>query len=142
MASTYARRDYPPVPEIRSIGVIGAGQMGSGIAQVAASSGYDVKLMDVAPERLESALQRIDTFLDRAVRKGTIGQETKRAALERIDTGTAPTIFGGCQLVIEAATEREEVKKQIFQNLVPHLSPDAIVATNTSSISITRLAAC
>ena len=142
MATTYARKDFPPVPDIRAIGVIGAGQMGSGIAQVAASSGYDVKLMDVAQDRLDGALQRIDTFLDRAVRKGTIGQETKRAALERIDTGTAPTIFGGCQLVIEAATEREEVKKQIFQNLVPHLSPDAIVATNTSSISITRLAAC
>src|ERR687886_2753200 len=96
MASTYARRDYPPVPEIRSIGVIGAGQMGSGIAQVAASSGYDVKLMDVAQDRLDGALQRIDTFLDRAVRKGTIGQETRRGAPEPLATGTAPPSLGAC----------------------------------------------
>jgi 3-hydroxybutyryl-CoA dehydrogenase len=141
MATTYARKDYPPIPEIRTVGVIGAGQMGGGIAQVAAGSGFEVRLMDVAPAQLEAALQRIDGLLDRQVRKGQIGPEAKRASLERIATGTGPAIFADCDLVVEAATEDEETKKRIFQTLLPHLRADAIVATNTSSISITRLAA-
>jgi 3-hydroxybutyryl-CoA dehydrogenase len=141
MATTYARKDYPPIPEIRTLGVIGAGQMGGGIAQVAAASGFEVKLMDVAPDQLEAALQRIDGLLDRQVRKGQIGPEAKRAALERIATGTGPEIFADCELVVEAATENEETKKRIFQTLLPHLRQDAVIATNTSSISITRLAA-
>jgi 3-hydroxybutyryl-CoA dehydrogenase len=141
MATTYARKDYPPIPEIRTLGIIGAGQMGGGIAQVAAASGFEVRLMDVAPAQIEAALQRIDGLLDRQVRKGQIGPEAKRAALERIATGTGPEIFGDCELVVEAATENEETKKRIFQTLLPHLRPDAIIATNTSSISITRLAA-
>jgi 3-hydroxybutyryl-CoA dehydrogenase len=141
MASTYARRDYPPIPEFRTIGVIGAGQMGAGIAEVAALAGYDVKMMDVSAQQLEAALGRIDGLLERQVRKGNLGPEAKRAALARIATGTGPDLFRDSDLVIEAAAENEEVKKAIFQALVPNLRPDAIIATNTSSISITRLAA-
>jgi 3-hydroxybutyryl-CoA dehydrogenase len=141
MASTYARRDYPPIPEFRTIGVIGAGQMGAGIAEVAALAGYDVKLMDVSAQQLQAALDRIDGLIERQVRKGNLGPEAKRAALARIATGTGPDLFRDSDLVIEAAAENEEVKKSIFQALVPNLRPDAIIATNTSSISITRLAA-
>ncbi len=141
MASTYARKDYPPIPEIRTIGVLGAGQMGSGIAEVAASSGFEVRLVDVSAPQLQVAMDRIEGFLDRAVAKGLIGQEAKRAALQRIETDLSPELCRECELVIEAAVEKEDVKKQILQNLLPHLRPDAIIATNTSSISITRLAA-
>jgi 3-hydroxybutyryl-CoA dehydrogenase len=141
MATTYARKDYPPIPEIRTIGVLGAGQMGSGIAEVAASSGYEVRLVDVAAPQLEMALARIEGFLDKAIAKGRVSQEAKRAALERIETGLSPELCRDCELVIEAAVEKEDLKKQILQSLLPHLRPDAIIATNTSSISITRLAA-
>jgi 3-hydroxybutyryl-CoA dehydrogenase len=141
MATTYARKDYPPIPEIRTIGVLGAGQMGSGIAEVAASSGYEVRLVDVAAPQLEMALARIEGFLDKAIAKGRVSPEAKRAALERIETGLSPELCRDCELVIEAAVEKEDLKKQILQSLLPHLRPDAIIATNTSSISITRLAA-
>jgi 3-hydroxybutyryl-CoA dehydrogenase len=141
MATTYARKDYPPIPEIRTIGVLGAGQMGSGIAEVAASSGYEVRLVDVAAPQLEMALARIEGFLDKAIAKGRVSQEAKCAALERIETGLSPELCRDCELVIEAAVEKEDLKKQILQSLLPHLRPDAIIATNTSSISITRLAA-
>jgi 3-hydroxybutyryl-CoA dehydrogenase len=141
MATTYARKDYPPIPEIRTIGVLGAGQMGSGIAEVAASAGYEVRLVDVATPQLEMALARIEGFLDKAIAKGRVSQEAKRAALERIETGLSPELCRDCELVIEAAVEKEDLKKQILQSLLPHLRPDAIIATNTSSISITRLAA-
>jgi 3-hydroxybutyryl-CoA dehydrogenase len=141
MATTYARKDYPPIPKIRTIGVLGAGQMGSGIAEVAASAGYEVRLVDVAAPQLEMALARIEGFLDKAIAKGRVSQEAKRAALERIETGLSPELCRDCELVIEAAVEKEDLKKQILQSLLPHLRPDAIIATNTSSISITRLAA-
>ncbi|HEY0135908.1 MAG TPA: 3-hydroxybutyryl-CoA dehydrogenase [Nannocystis sp.] len=141
MATTYSRKDYPPVPDIRTIGIIGAGQMGGGIAQVAAAAGYEVKLTDVSSQQLDAAMERMDGLLDRQVRKGAIGQEAKRATLARVAAGTDQASLGECELVIEAAAESEELKKRIFQDLVPRIRPDAILASNTSSISITRLAA-
>jgi 3-hydroxybutyryl-CoA dehydrogenase len=126
---------------IRTIGIIGAGQMGSGIAHVAALSGYDVRLGDVDPKALERAVQGIDRNIGRQVVRGKVKEEDKAAALGRIKTGTAYEWFGDCDVVIEAATEREDVKREIYKKLVPHLKPSAIVASNTSSISITRLAA-
>jgi len=141
MATTYSRKDYPPVPDIRTIGIIGAGQMGGGIAQVAAAAGYEVKLTDVSSQQLDAAMERMEGLLDRQVKKGAIGQEAKRAALARVAAGTDQGALGECELVIEAAAESEDLKKRIFQDLVPRLRPDAILASNTSSISITRLAA-
>jgi 3-hydroxybutyryl-CoA dehydrogenase len=126
---------------IETIGVIGAGQMGQGIAQVSAVAGLGVTLLDVAPEVLERALAAIDRNLGRQEQKGILTAEARAAARERIRTATENTALGGCDLVIEAATEREEVKLAILKGLVPHLKPTALVASNTSSISITRLAA-
>ena len=136
-----AQNEHPPIPEITTIGVIGAGQMGAGVAQVAAVSGYEVRLLDVSPAQLEAAVERIGRLLDRQVQKGTMTAADRAAALARIRTGTAMAMMADCQLVIEAATEREDVKRQIFKDLVPTLRPDALIASNTSSISITRLAA-
>jgi 3-hydroxybutyryl-CoA dehydrogenase len=126
---------------IRTIGIIGAGQMGSGIAHVAALAGYEVRLGDIDPKALERAVQGIDRNLGRQVVRGKVKEEDKAAALARIKTGTAYEWFGDCDVVVEAATEREEVKREIYKKLVPHLKASAIVASNTSSISITRLAA-
>jgi 3-hydroxybutyryl-CoA dehydrogenase len=126
---------------IQKIGVIGAGQMGSGIAHVCAVSGYDVKLSDISADALAKAVSNIERNLERQVSKGKISVEDKHAALERITTGTDLAMFGDSDLVIEAATEAEETKREIFKRLVPHLSPTALIASNTSSISITRLAA-
>ncbi|GBD41889.1 putative 3-hydroxybutyryl-CoA dehydrogenase [bacterium HR39] len=141
MAQQYVEREYPPIPEIRTIGVIGAGQMGSGIAQVAATHGFRVELVDISHEQLDAALSKIDYFLSRSVAKGRMSEEEKKAALARIETGTSLDILSDCEFVIEAATENEEVKTQILRKLCPLLRPDAVIATNTSSISITRLAA-
>ena len=137
----YAERRLPPVPEIRRIGVIGAGQMGGGIAQVAATHGFDVRLMDVNAGQLDAALGLMEKLLDRGIKKGQLSEGDKVEALSRIDKVQSLDELGGCDLVIEAATEKEDLKKQIFKDLVPHLKEDAIVASNTSSISITRLAA-
>jgi 3-hydroxybutyryl-CoA dehydrogenase len=126
---------------IQKIGVIGAGQMGSGIAHVCAVSGYDVKLSDISADALAKAVSNIERNLERQVSKGKISAEDKHAALERITTGTDLAMFGDSDLVIEAATEAEEIKREIFKKLIPHLSPTALIASNTSSISITRLAA-
>ncbi len=126
---------------IRTIGVIGAGQMGNGIAQVCALAGYDVRLSDVEPKALENALVTVDRNLARQVTRGRIGEADKSAALRRIRTGTGYDMFGDCDIVIEAATEKEEIKREIFKKLVPNLKSAAIIASNTSSISITRLAA-
>src|SRR5688572_11397844 len=126
---------------IQKIGVIGAGQMGSGIAHVCAVSGYDVKLSDISADALAKAVSNIERNLERQVSKGKISAEDKHAALERITTGTDLAMFGDSDLVIEAATEAEEIKREIFKRLIPHLSPTALIASNTSSISITRLAA-
>jgi 3-hydroxybutyryl-CoA dehydrogenase len=131
----------PPIPEIRRIGVIGAGQMGWGIAYVASLAGYDVHLLDVDEGRLESALGRIRDFADRRVQRGKLERAEAEAATARIGTGSDYAAFADCQLVIEAATENEQVKREVFKTLVGHLAPDALVASNTSSISITRLAA-
>ncbi|MBV8651560.1 MAG: 3-hydroxybutyryl-CoA dehydrogenase [Alphaproteobacteria bacterium] len=126
---------------INSIGVIGAGQMGSGIAHVCALAGFDVKLNDVDQAALERAVQSVDRNLVRQVSRGKITEEAKSAALRHIATGTDFAMFRDCDVVIEAATEKEQIKKEIFKKLLPSLKPDAIIATNTSSISITRLAA-
>jgi 3-hydroxybutyryl-CoA dehydrogenase len=136
-----ASDELPPVPEIRRIGVIGAGQMGGGIAEVAALAGYEVRLLDIEQARVDDALARIRDRLDRRVGKGTLGEAEHRAALERIATGTDHSMFADCQLVIEAATESEQVKRAILAELIQHIPADALIATNTSSISITRLAA-
>jgi 3-hydroxybutyryl-CoA dehydrogenase len=126
---------------VRTVGIIGAGQMGSGIAHVCAVAGYDVRLTDVSEEALGRAVAAIGRNIDRAVSKGKLAEADKKAAMQRITTGTDFAVFGGCDIVIEAATEKEEVKREIFRKLVPHLGKDAIIASNTSSISITRLAA-
>jgi len=126
---------------IKTIGIIGAGQMGSGIAHVAALAGYDVYLADLDPKALERALGVIDKNLSRQVKGGKVKEADKAAAEKRITTGTAFERFKDCDVVIEAATENETVKREIYQKLIPNLKPSAIVASNTSSISITRLAA-
>jgi 3-hydroxybutyryl-CoA dehydrogenase len=126
---------------IKTIGVIGAGQMGSGIAHVCALAGYEVKLSDVEAKALENALAVVDRNLTRQVGRGHVSESDKAAALRRIKTGTAYDMFGDCDVVIEAATEKEDIKREIFKKLLPQLKSTAIIATNTSSISITRLAA-
>jgi 3-hydroxybutyryl-CoA dehydrogenase len=126
---------------MKTIGVIGAGQMGSGIAHVCALAGLDVHLGDVDPAALERAVQTIDRNLVRQVSRGKISEGDKQAAMAHIATGTDYGQFGDCDIVIEAATEKEAVKREIFKLLVPKLKAEAIIATNTSSISITRLAA-
>ena len=125
---------------VKAVGVIGAGQMGAGIAHVLALGGYDVRLTDVDRESLDKGLQKIERNLQRQVERERIGEADKAAALERITTGTGYEMFADCDLVIEAATENEEIKREIFKQLCPVLRPDAVIATNTSSISITRLA--
>jgi 3-hydroxybutyryl-CoA dehydrogenase len=127
--------------DIRIIGIIGAGQMGSGIAHVCALAGYDVRLEDVDTKAIEHALSVTERNLSRQVARGRISESDKAAALKRIKTGTQYDMFGDCDFVIEAATEKEEIKREIFKKLLPALKPDAIIASNTSSISITRLAA-
>src|ERR1700760_2587364 len=131
----------PSLNSIQSVGVIGAGQMGSGIAHVCALAGYDVKIADLNEQVLQKAITSIDNNLGRQVARGRVSEDDKAAALKRINIGTDYKLFGQCDFVIEAATEREEIKRDIFKKLVPCLKPDAIIATNTSSISITRLAA-
>jgi 3-hydroxybutyryl-CoA dehydrogenase len=126
---------------IRTIGVIGAGQMGSGIAHVCALAGFEVQLADVETKQLEAALSVIDRNLTRQVARGKIAESDKGAAVKRIKTGIGYEMFGQCDIVIEAAMEKEDIKREIFKKLVPHLKASAIVASNTSSISITRLAA-
>ena len=126
---------------IRNIGIIGAGQMGTGIAHVMALSGYNVALYDIAKEKVDAAMVIIDKNLARQVASGKIGEDDRKKALSRISYAETVGGFGGADLVIEAATEDETVKRKIFVGLCPFIKPDAIVATNTSSISITRLAA-
>ena len=123
-----------------TIGVIGAGQMGAGIAQVAAQAGYDVLLADVSRERAEAGRAGIAKRLARAVDKETITADARDAALAAIACVGDLAAMGGCELVIEAATEREAVKRAIFERVGAALSDTAILASNTSSIPITRLA--
>jgi len=126
---------------IRKIGIIGTGQMGNGIAHVVALSGYEVILNDLSKENVDKALEIIDKNLTRQVASGKITEEDKIQALSRISYAEKLQGFADADLVIEAATEDETVKRKIFVSLCPFLKPGAIVATNTSSISITRLAA-
>lgn len=126
---------------INKLGVIGAGLMGNGIAHVAALSGIPVVLMDVQQQALDRALATMAKNMDRQVSKGSISGADRDAALARIVTATDNGAFADCDMVIEAATENEEIKKKIFAALCPVLKPDALLASNTSSIPITRLAA-
>ncbi|SMO82489.1 3-hydroxybutyryl-CoA dehydrogenase [Paracoccus laeviglucosivorans] len=125
---------------IQSVGVIGAGQMGNGIAHVFALAGFDVLLTDISREAMDKALALIGKNLDRQISRDKISTADKDAALGRIKTTSQLSDLGQCDLVIEAATERETVKQAIFEDLLPHLKPETILASNTSSISITRLA--
>ena len=126
--------------EIRSVGIVGAGQMGNGIAHVFALAGYDVLLNDIAQESLDRALATIDRNIERQVTRGKVSPEDKAAAMARIRTTLKLADLGPSDLIIEAATERETVKQAIFEDLLPHLKPSTILTSNTSSISITRLA--
>ena len=125
---------------IETVGVVGAGQMGAGIAEVAAQAGLTVFLNDVAEERINGALATINGHLSRQVSKGQIDEAERRTILDRIRVASTLDKLGECDLVIEAASENEEVKRKVFAALRSFLKPDAIVASNTSSISITRLA--
>ena len=126
---------------IRKIGVIGAGQIGCGIAHVCAVSGFDVYLVDISTEALERARSNMTDNLDHQVSKGKISEAIRTAALDRISTGTGLALFSECDLVIEAVTENEEIKRQTLKSLGSHLKPEALIATCSSSIPITRLAA-
>ena len=125
---------------IKSVGVIGAGQMGNGIAHVFALAGYDVLLNDIDRAALEGALELVERNMARQVSKSTISESDAGKAMARISTTLSLPDIGKTDLVIEAATEREAVKANIFEDLVPHLQPNTILTSNTSSISITRLA--
>ncbi|MFB0922707.1 MAG: 3-hydroxybutyryl-CoA dehydrogenase [Alphaproteobacteria bacterium] len=126
---------------LNKIGVIGAGQMGSGIAHVCALADRDVVLMDIDQGALDKALTKISGDMDRQIKRTLIADEDKAAALAQISTVTDVAGLSHCDMVIEAATEDEAVKIKIFESLCPHLNDSAIIASNTSSISITRLAA-
>ena len=126
--------------DIKTVGIIGAGQMGSGIAHVVALAGYDVLLHDVSPDRIAQGLSLIEKNMTRQVGRGLIEHTAMEAAMLRIKAAPELQAIGGTDLAIEAATENEETKKTIFRALGPHLGADTILASNTSSISITRLA--
>ena len=125
---------------IKSVGIIGAGQMGNGIAHVCAVAGYDVRLHDVSEERIKEALATINGNMARQVSSGALGEEDRNKAIARISAAPKIEDLASLDLVIEAATEDETVKRKIYANLCPVLNPEAILATNTSSLSITRLA--
>jgi len=126
--------------DIRTVGIVGAGQMGNGIAHVFALAGYDVLLNDIDAGNLAKALATIDRNIERQVSRGKVSAADKAAALGRIRTTTALPDLGPSDLIIEAATENEPIKQKIFDGLLPHLAPTTILTSNTSSISITRLA--
>lgn len=126
---------------IRKVGVIGAGQMGTGIANVCAAHGLDVVLGDISHDQIGKALDAISANYDRQVRRNRMTEAEKAEALARIATGTEYRILSDCDLIIEAATESEEVKREIYKRIVTEIRDDAIIASNTSSISITRLGA-
>jgi 3-hydroxybutyryl-CoA dehydrogenase len=126
---------------IRTVGIIGAGQMGAGIAQVCAQGGYEVVLYDASADAVKAAVGRIEKGLGRLVEKEAITTEQATDALKKLMPAGAVSELKDCDLVIEAATEKEEVKNAIFRSVCEHLKPEALLASNTSSISITRLAA-
>ncbi len=126
---------------INTVGIIGAGQMGNGIAFVFAMAEYDVFLYDISAEAVDNAVEKISANMDRQIGKGAMDEATKIAALARITKSDDIAQIGGLDLIIEAATEVEAVKQKIFADLAPHLADHTILTSNTSSISITRLAA-
>jgi 3-hydroxybutyryl-CoA dehydrogenase len=126
---------------IKTVGIVGAGQMGSGIAHVAAQAGYRVLLYDVSPERIEKGIATVNGNMARQVSHGKLEEKDRQAAMGRISATPDIENLAGADLVIEAATEDETIKRKIYQQICPVLNPEAILATNTSSISITRLAA-
>ena len=125
---------------IKTVGIIGAGQMGSGIAHVCAVAGYDVRLHDISEDRIKDGLATINGNMARQVSSGKMKDKERESALSRIHAAPAVADLASLDLVIEAATEDETIKRKIFANLCPILNPEAILATNTSSLSITRLA--
>jgi len=127
--------------DVKTLAVVGAGQMGAGIAQVAAQSGLAVVLIDVSPDYVQKGLAGIRAQLDKAVSKGKLKAEEAHAAAQRLKAGTGAQDGAAAQFAIEAVTENESVKKKVFADLAKALPPDAILATNTSSIPITRIAA-
>jgi 3-hydroxybutyryl-CoA dehydrogenase len=131
----------PEAMSIKKIGVIGAGQMGSGIAHVAATTGIDVALVDIGQEQVDRAIANIDKNLERQVQRDRLTAADKQAALDRLSGSIEYASLGDCDVVIEAATEDERIKREIYKAMLPSLREDAIIATNTSSISITRLGA-
>jgi 3-hydroxybutyryl-CoA dehydrogenase len=137
-----AREDQADrVVPFRTIGVIGAGQMGNGIAHVCALSGFKVLLNDIAADRISEGMATISGNLARQVSRQRISDEQRQAAIQRISPAETLDELAECDIVIEAATEKEEIKRKIFTALCPLLKPETIIGTNTSSISITRLAA-
>ncbi|MEM8627616.1 MAG: 3-hydroxybutyryl-CoA dehydrogenase [Pseudomonadota bacterium] len=126
--------------EIKLVGIVGAGAMGHGIAHVAAASGYNVLVNDLERERFDKAVGLIERNLGRQESKGLIEAGVAKQAMERISFAPQFADFGGCDIIIEAATEDEAVKREIFKSLCDHIKPETLLATNTSSISITRLA--
>jgi 3-hydroxybutyryl-CoA dehydrogenase len=128
------------VMAIETVGIIGAGQMGGGIAQVSAAAGFKVLLFDISSDRIENGLATISGNLARMVSSGKLSEEARKEALGRISAANEMSGLASADLVIEAATEDESVKRKIYAQLCPQLNPEAILATNTSSISITRLA--
>ena len=128
-------------PSIERVGIVGAGQMGSGIAHVCALAGLPVALVDAKPDALDKARATIGRNIDRQVAKGAVSAQDKQDALDRIATGTDYAAFADADFVIEAATEKEDTKRAIYKQVIPHLKPGAMLASNTSSISITRLGA-
>lgn len=126
--------------DIRKVGVVGAGQMGNGIAHVMATAGYDVLVNDISQDALDQGIARIRANMERAVSRDKMTTDAMEAAMGRISTTLALPELGETDLVVESATERETVKQAIFEDLVPHLKPNTILTSNTSSISITRLA--
>jgi 3-hydroxybutyryl-CoA dehydrogenase len=126
---------------ISRVGIIGAGQMGGGIAHVCALAGYDVYLNDLTPENIESRLATINGNLARQVASGKLSESERGAAVERLSRAPKLEDLASCDLVIEAATENEAIKRQIYSSLCQNLNPSAMIGTNTSSLSITRLAA-
>jgi 3-hydroxybutyryl-CoA dehydrogenase len=129
------------LPAIAQVGVIGAGQMGNGIAHVCALAGLPVVMLDVRQDALDKALATIVKNMDRQVHRGLVTEDDKVAAIARITNSTDYGAFGDADLIIEAATEKEDVKRAIFKLALPHLKPSCMIASNTSSISITRLGA-
>ena len=126
--------------DIKSVSVIGAGQMGSGIAQVIAGKGFEVRLYDISRDALDKSLANIDKNLNRAIGRSILSENDKKRTLKNITAVTSLADCGSVDLVIEAATERESIKQAIFEDILPHIGPNTILTSNTSSISITRLA--